>query len=101
MAVAPSIVAGTPAAQPGLLVSANLGRDAFFALLGNAPSTGSVNQIIQRPMFSDVPANLPPSSQAVPILAARSDAVFAGSQQETDDLVSADSAVDFLPGEDE
>jgi hypothetical protein len=46
-----------------------------------------VNQISQRPTFSNVPASLPPSPEATPILAARSDAVFAGSQQAADDVL--------------
>jgi len=48
-----------------------------------------------------MPAGVPPSSEAAPILAARSDAVFAGSQQVVDDLFAADLAVDFLLDEDE
>ena len=63
------------------------GRDAFFALLGNAPSTGLVNQTTQRPMERNVAAILPPSPEATPILAARTDAVFAGSLQAADDVV--------------
>jgi DNA-binding beta-propeller fold protein YncE len=96
-----------PAAPPTAFGPAATGRDAFFALLGNAPSAGTVSQITQRPASNRVLATLPPSGQTAPILAARSDLVFAGSQQETDDgfvdvplfpdpdsaeLVTADSA---------
>jgi sugar lactone lactonase YvrE len=98
-AISPVILAATPAVQLGIPGSVNSGRDAFFALLGNAPSTGSVNQLTQRSAEINVAAILPPSPEAAPILAARSDAVFAGSQQETDDLLPADSAADFLLGE--
>jgi hypothetical protein len=63
------------------------GRDAFFTLVGNAPSTGSVNQITQRPTLSNMPAILPPIRETAPILAARIDAVFAGSQQAADDVL--------------
>jgi hypothetical protein len=68
-------------------VPAAAGRDAFFALVGNASSTGSVNQTTQRPRERNVTAILPPSPAATPIPAARSDAVFAGSQQAADNVV--------------
>jgi hypothetical protein len=91
----------TPAVQPALLVPAATGRDAFFALVGNAPATGPVNQITSRPTFNNAPATLPPSPEAASILAAQSDAVFAGSQQASDDLLAAESVADLLFGEDE
>src|SRR5262249_60004125 len=84
--ISPPILAPAPTLQPSLLVAVPTGRDAFFALVGNAATTGSVNQITQRPTTSSVPANLPPSSEAAPILAPRSHAVFAGSQQAEDDM---------------
>ncbi len=104
---AATILAPVSTVQPALLVPTATSRDAFFALLGNAPSTGTFSQIAQRPASNSVPANLPPSSQAATIPAARIDLVFAGSQQETDEpfadvplfpdpdsseLVTADSA---------
>jgi hypothetical protein len=46
-----------------------------------------VNQITQRPGEKNVAAILPRSSEAASILAARSDAVFAGSQQEADEVL--------------
>jgi hypothetical protein len=55
-----------------------------------------VNQSIQRPTERNVTAILPPSTEAAPIPAARSDAVFAGSQQ-TADVVLID--VPLLPEE--
>jgi DNA-binding beta-propeller fold protein YncE len=85
--ISPPILAPAPALQPSLLVPVPTGRDAFFALLGNGPSTGSVNQITQRPAERNVASILPPSPEAAPILAARSDAVFAGSQQAADDVL--------------
>jgi streptogramin lyase len=105
VAVSPAILAPAPALHAAEFVgrisnpSYEDGRDAFFALLGNVPSTGPVNQISQRTGFNSAPADLPPSAQAAPILAARSDIIFAGSQQQTDDLLLADSAADFLLGE--
>jgi hypothetical protein len=95
-ALSPPILAPAPALQPSLLVPAPTGRDAFFALLGNAPSTGSVNQITQRPAERNVAAILPPSPEATPILAARSDAVLAGSQPAADDVLID---VPFFPDE--
>jgi hypothetical protein len=86
-AISPPILAPAPAPQPSLLVPVPTGRDAFFALLGNAPSSGPVNQITQRPAERNVAAILPPSPEAAPILSARSDAVFAGSQQAADDVL--------------
>jgi hypothetical protein len=83
----PSVVV-LPALPPATLVPAATIRDAFFALLGNAPSTGPVNQITQRPAERNVPANLPPSPEAAPIMATRSDAVFAGSQEAADDVLT-------------
>jgi DNA-binding beta-propeller fold protein YncE len=85
---APLAVMTSPVMQPTLAPSPANSRDAFFAMLGSAPSTGSVNQIAQRPAERIVPANLPPSPEATPILAARSDLVFAGLQQGSDDLLS-------------
>jgi hypothetical protein len=73
------------------------GRDAVFALFGNGPSASSVNQIAQPPAERNVAAILPRSMEAVPILAARSDAVFASSQREADDVLT-DMAL--LPEED-
>jgi hypothetical protein len=86
-AISPPILAPASALQPSLLVPPPTGRDAFFALLGNAPSTGSVNQITQHPAERNVAAILPPSPEAAPILAARTDAVFAGSQQAADEVL--------------
>jgi DNA-binding beta-propeller fold protein YncE len=86
-AIAPPILAPAPAMQPSLLAPVPTGRDAFFALLGNAPSPGSVNQTAQRPAERNVATILPPRPEAAPILAARSDAVFAGSQQAADDVL--------------
>jgi hypothetical protein len=80
-------VALLPVMQPAPLVPATTNRDAFFDLVGNAPSTGSVNQTTQRPTERNVVAILPPSPEAAPIMAARSDAVFADSQQAADDVV--------------
>jgi streptogramin lyase len=97
VAVSPPILAPAPALQPSLLVPVPTGRDAFFALLGNAPSTGSVNQPTQRPTERNVAAILPPSPEAAPILAARRDAVFAGSQQAADDVLTD---MPMLPEED-
>jgi hypothetical protein len=94
--ISPPILAPAPALQPSLLVPVPLGRDAFFALLGNAPSTGPVKQSIQRPTERNVPAILPPSPEAATILAARTDAVFAGSQQGDDVLID----MPMLPEED-
>jgi hypothetical protein len=71
--------------------------DVFFAFLGNGQSAGQVNQITQRPTERYVPAILPPSPEAAPILAARTDAVFAGSQQAAEDVV-IDMAI--VPDED-
>jgi sugar lactone lactonase YvrE len=85
--ISPPILAPAPNLQPSLLVPVPTGRDALFALLGNAPSTGPVNPINQRPAERNVTAILPPSPEAAPILAARSDAVFAGSQQAADDVL--------------
>jgi sugar lactone lactonase YvrE len=85
-APAPSL-AVSPAMQPAPLVPAAINRDAFFALLGNGPATGPVKQIAQRPAERNVAAILPPSPESAPILAARSDAVFAGSQQAADDVM--------------
>jgi hypothetical protein len=87
-AISPPIPAPVPALQPSLLVPVPTGRDAFFALVGNAPSTGPVNQTTQPPTERNVAAILPPSPEAAPILAARSDAVFAGSQQAADDVLT-------------
>jgi hypothetical protein len=84
----PAFVAPVPMVQPALLVSPATSRDAFFALLGNAPSTGTLSQIAQRPASNSAPGNLPPSSQAATISAARIDLVFAGSQQETDEAIA-------------
>jgi DNA-binding beta-propeller fold protein YncE len=81
--VSPAVVAPAPALQPSLLAPVPTSRDAFFALVGNAPSTGPVNQFTQRPAVHTAPANQPLSAQAVSILASRSDAVFAGSEEET------------------
>jgi hypothetical protein len=86
-AISPPIQAAAPALQPSLLVPLPTGRDAFFALLGNGPSVGSVNQTTQRPTERNVAAILPSSPESAPILAARSDAVFAGSQQAADDVL--------------
>jgi hypothetical protein len=80
-------VAALPAVQPATLVPIATNRDAFFALVGNAPSTGSVNQTTQRPAERNVAAILGPTTEAAPILSARSDAVFAGSQQGADDVL--------------
>jgi hypothetical protein len=95
--ISPPILAPAPALQPSLLVPVPTGRDAFFALVGNAASTGSVNQTTQRPVERNVAAILPPGPEAAPILAARSDAVFAGSQQAADDVLID---VPTLPEED-
>jgi streptogramin lyase len=86
-AISPPILAPAPALQPSLLVPVPTGRDAFFALIGNAPSVTSVNQSTQRPGERNVAAILLRSSEAAPILAARTDAVFAGSQQAADDVL--------------
>jgi hypothetical protein len=94
--ISPPILAAAPALQRSLLVPVPTGRDAFFALVGNAPSTGPVNQTTQRPTERNVAAILPPSPEATPILAARSDAVFAGSEQAADDVLID---VPFFPDE--
>jgi hypothetical protein len=86
--ISPPILAPAPALQPSLLVPIPTGRDAYFALLGNAPSVSSVNQTTQRPTERNVAAILPPSPEAAPILTARTDAVFAGSQQMADDALT-------------
>jgi hypothetical protein len=86
----------SPAMPPAPLVPTATNRNAFFALLGSTPSTGSVNQNTQRPTERNVTAILPPSPEAAPILAARSDAVFAGSQQAADDVLTD---VPMLPEE--
>jgi hypothetical protein len=95
-AVPPTILAPAPTLQPAPLVPVATNRDAFFALLGNLPSTGSVNQITQRQTDRSVAPTLPPSPEAAPTLAARSDAVFAGSQQATDEVLTD---VPLLPDE--
>ena len=77
--------------KPGLQgrnrVDTGSALDLFFAFLGNAPSTGPVNQTTQRPAERNVAAILGPTTEAAPILSARSDAVFAGSQQAADDVM--------------
>jgi hypothetical protein len=75
------------ATETDLAAISATGRDAFFALLGNAPSAGPVNQITQRPTERNVASILLHSTGATPILAARTDAVFAGSQQAADDVL--------------
>jgi hypothetical protein len=55
--------------------------------LGNGPSVGSVNQIAQRPTERNAAVILPPSPESAPILAARTDAVFAGSQHGADEVL--------------
>jgi hypothetical protein len=86
-AISPPLFAPAPALHPSLVVPVPTGRDAFFALIGNAPSTGPANQITQRPMERNVAAISPPSPEASPIPAARSEAVFAGFEEETDNDV--------------
>jgi hypothetical protein len=68
-----------------------------LALLGNAPSTGALTPIAQRPASHSAPANLSPSAQVAIIPAARVDLIFAGSQQETDEVIAD---VPFLPDPD-
>jgi hypothetical protein len=85
--ISPATLSPAPALQPSLLVPVPTGRDAFFALVGNAPSVSLVNQTTQRPTERNVATILPPSPEAAPILAARTDAVFAGSQQGADDVL--------------
>jgi sugar lactone lactonase YvrE len=87
--ISPPILAPAFALQPSLLAPVSTGRDAVFALVGNAPSIGLVNQTTQRPTERNVAAILPLNTEAAPILAARSDAVFAGSQEDTE--------IDVLP----
>jgi streptogramin lyase len=81
----PTILAPVPAAQPAPLVSPAAGRDAFFALLDNAPPSGSVNSVTQHPPERNVVATVPP---VVSTPSARIDLVFAGSEQETDAMIA-------------
>jgi hypothetical protein len=81
----PTILAPLPAAQPAPLVSPAAGRDAFFALLGNAPPPGSVNSITRHPPERNIVAIVPP---VVSTPSARIDLVFAGSEQEADAMIA-------------